>query len=121
MDKQKMEDRERALWTALKNKDKEKFRAMMDETTVMVCGSYRCSGEEYVQFIPNFDCKSFTFSNFEIIAQNEQFEQVHYIVKTEVELAQNSDLAGLFHVTSTWQKKNDEWVLAYNMDSRIFE
>lgn len=32
---------------------------------------------------------------------------------------ENADLAGMFHVTSTWENRGGEWILVFNMDSRI--
>ena len=31
----------------------------------------------------------------------------------------NSDLAGTFHITSTWKKSENTYKLIFNMDSRI--
>lgn len=68
-----------------------------------------------------FDCKNYEISSFEIIAESENLVQVHYILKTEVEHNENSDLASKFHITSTWTKKENIWKLIFNMDSRILE
>lgn len=54
-----------------------------------------------------FDCKNYEISSFEIIAESENLVQVHYILKTEVEHNENSDLAGKIHITSTWAKKEN--------------
>ena len=33
----------------------------------------------------------------------------------------NSDLAGKFHITTTWKKDKNAWKVVFNMDQRIVE
>ena len=92
-------------------------------------GGYKCSGADYARIISEFDCKSYKISEFdcksykisefEVIAQSDDIVQVHYIIETAAEKPENQDLAGRFHITSTW-KKSDNWKLIFNMDSRIY-
>lgn len=114
-----IESLERRMWEAAKARDAAAFLQLVDENAVMVCGGYRCTGREYAQIIGEFDCKSYEINCFEQVAQSDTLVQVHYVLKMEVERAENSDLAGTFHITSTWQKQNDGWRLVFNMDSRI--
>lgn len=110
---------ETQMWEAAKARDSAAFLKLVDENAVMVCGGYRCTGKEYAQIIAEFDCKSYAISNLEQVAHSDTLVQVHYVLTMEVERAENSDLAGTFHITSTWQKQNDGWRLVFNMDSRI--
>ena len=66
-----------------------------------------------------FDVAEYEITGFEQTAAAENLRQVHYVIRTEVSCAENSDLAGSFHITSTWQKTDGEWKLIFNMDSRI--
>lgn len=59
--------------------------------------------------------------DFEIVAENNNFIQVHYIIKTEVNNEESKDLAGKFHITSTWVKNHEKPKLVFNIDSRIFD
>lgn len=43
----------------------------------------------------------------------------HEVAMWAAEKPENQDLAGRFHITSTW-KKSDNWKLIFNMDSRIY-
>ncbi len=88
---------------------------------VMVCGGFRCSGADYAEFINDFGISSYEITNFETVAETAQLVQVHYIVKTTADSPETADLAGMFHITSTWAKKNGTWKLIFNMDQRIFE
>ena len=76
---------------------------------------------EYAGFIENFGISDFEISNFEVVHKTDKTVQVHYIVKTTASVSENADLAGRFHVTSTWTELNGEWTLVFNMDSRIME
>lgn len=116
-----IKDLEIKMWEATKANNSENFLKLVDENAIMVCGGYRCTGREYAEIIKMFDCKNYEISSFEIIAESENLVQVHYILKTEVEHNENSDLAGKFHITSTWAKKENIWKLIFNMDSRILE
>lgn len=107
------------MWEAAKAGNTEKFLKLVDKKAVMVCGGYRCTGSEYAGIISDFDCKAYEILHFETVLQTEDIEQVHYVIKTEVEKEENKDLEGTFHITSTWKKINGEWKLVFNMDSRI--
>ncbi len=109
------------MWEAAKNRDKEAFLKLVDKNAVMVCGGYRCTGSEYAEIIREFDCKTYEMVAFEEIVNMPEICQVHYVIKTDVDSDINQDLAGIFHVVSTWKKINDEWKLIFNMDSRIIE
>lgn len=110
---------ETMMWEAAKNRDSEAFLKLVDENAIMICGGFRCSGYEYAQIIKDFDCKSYIISDFETVSQSESSITVHYVIETTVNSEQNKDLAGKFHITSTWEKKESGYKLVFNMDSRI--
>ena len=136
---------EKAMWEAAKNRSRADFLNLVDENAVMICGGYRCSGKEYANIIEDFDLADYEISDFEIVAETEdteevlkkagtteneqrkpmnievgKFVQVHYSIETKVSDQKNSDLAGKFNVTSTWKNSGGKWKLVFNMDSRIF-
>lgn len=110
---------EQKMWEAALNKDKNAFLQLVSEDAVMVCGGFRCSGGEYSELIGEFGIASFEIMRFEAIAETDSLVQVHYVVRTVADSEKNADLAGLFHITSTWKKQNEKWTLVFNMDSRI--
>lgn len=112
---------ENKMWQTAKNGDKTGFLQIVSVDAVMVCGGYRCSGAEYAGFIGDFGISGFEITDFEIVLQTDKTVQVHYIVRTAADAPENADLAGLFHVTSTWEQQGSEWKLVFNMDSRIME
>lgn len=112
-------EKEKNMWTAAKNGDKNAFLQLVSAGAVMVCGGYRCTGAEYGELIADFGISDFEISGFEIVHEAADSVQVHYIVKTTASAPENADLAGEFHVTSTWEKRGGEWKLVFNMDSRI--
>ncbi len=112
-------DLEVAMWEAAKKRDSQAFLELVDTNAVMVCGGFRCSGSDYAQIITEFDVAQYQISNYEIIEETDCLCQVHYIIKTTVANPQNSDLAGKFHITSTWKNTAGMWKLIFNMDSRI--
>lgn len=110
---------EEQMWKAACARDSAAFLKLVDSNAVMVCGGYRCTGAEYAQIISQFDCSAYEITGFETAAQTDSVVQVHYVIKTEVGNEENRDLAGSFHITSTWEKRGDTWKLIFNMDSRI--
>ena len=112
---------EQKMWQAAKDGDKTKFAKLVSADAVMVCGGYRCTGAEYDEFVSNFVISDFEITGFEIVHETDKSVQVHYIVKTTADAPENADLAGVFHVTSTWENRGGKWVLVFNMDSRIME
>lgn len=110
---------ENEMWQSAKNGNKSDFAKLVSPNAIMVCGGYRCTGAEYAEFISGFGISAFEISNFEAIHETENTIQVHYIVRTTADSPENSDLAGKFHVTSTWENSSGEWKLVFNMDSRI--
>ena len=109
------------MWEAAKNRDKNAFLQLVQEDAVMVCGGFRCSGAEYAEIIREFDLAKYEITGFETVAETSELCQVHYVIKTQVADERNRDLAGKFHITSTWKKTDDSWKLIFNMDQRIME
>ena len=112
---------EKRMWQAAKSGNKADFSEIVSADAVMVCGGYRCTGTEYSEFIGDFGISEYSISDFEIVHKTDKAVQVHYIVKTTADSPKNADLAGIFHVTSTWENSGNEWKLVFNMDSRIME
>ncbi len=112
---------ENKMWQAAKDGNKAEFARLVSADAVMVCGGYRCTGAEYAELVSDFGISDFEITDFEVIHEINNSVQVHYIVKTTADAPENADLAGTFHVTSTWENLNGEWVLVFNMDSRIME
>ena len=112
---------ETQMWDNALSGNREEFMKLVSADAVMVCGGYRCSGENYGEMIKDFGISSFEITDFEITAENEGLASVHYIVKTCADSPENADLAGKFHVASVWEKQDNEWKLVFNMDSRIWE
>lgn len=108
-----------AMWDAAKNRDANAFLEVVDANAVMVCGGFRCSGADYAEIIKEFDVAQYEILNYEVIKETEKLCQIHYVIKITVNDRKNTDLEGLFHVTSTWNKINDRWKLIFNMDSKI--
>ncbi len=111
---------EKKMWDTAKSGDKSAFAGLVSEAAVMVCGGYRCSGAEYAEMIGDFGISDYEISNFEVVAETDTLIQVHYVVRTQAQSAENADMAGIFHVTSTWNVRDNPPVLVFNMDSRIF-
>lgn len=112
---------EKEMWDAAKNRNSAAFLEVVSETAIMVCGGYRCTGKEYAEIIAVFDCKSYEIEHFEIVNEDENSVQVHYLISLEVNDEQNRDLAGKFHITSTWKNIAGKWKVVFNMDQRIWE
>lgn len=114
-------DLEKQMWNAAQNRDSQAFLELVSENAVMVCGGYRCTGKEYAEIVSAFDCKSYEICGFEIVSECAEFIQVHYVIRLEVNNSENYDLAGKFHITTTWNKSAGKWIVVFNMDQRIIE
>ena len=110
---------ETKMWEAAKNRNAVEFLNVVSEDAVMVCGGYRCTGKEYAEIISFFDCKSYNIVNFETICEDTSSVQVHYVIKLEVNDDKNFDLAGTFHITTTWKNQDGRWKVVFNMDQRV--
>lgn len=119
MELKKALELENGMWKAAQSRDGEAFLKLVSAKAVMVCGGYRCTGEEYAQIIRSFDCKTYSIDCFEIVHEDENSFQVHYVLKMEVESEENCDLAGTFHITTTWSLTGGEWKVVFNMDQRV--
>lgn len=110
---------ENSMWKAAQNRDAEKFLQIVSPEAIMVCGGYRCTGKEYAEIIRSFDCKSYDIDSFEIVNEDDNSFQVHYILKMQVENIRNRDLEGEFHITTAWHFTDGSWRVVFNMDQRI--
>lgn len=108
---------EERMWEAAQNRDAKAFLELVNEDAVMVYGGSRCTGAEYAEIIKDFDCKSYEIDRFEIVCNAAEYVQTHYIVIPEAEEDRNQDLAGSFHVTTGWRKKDGIWKVAFHMHS----
>ena len=81
-----IKDYETSMWEAAKNRDTASFSDLVDSNAVMVCGGYRCSGREYAEIVAVFDCKSYAIEHFEIVNQDAESFQVHYVKIWDIRL-----------------------------------
>lgn len=107
------------MWEAARRRDPEAFLQVVSPEAVMICGGYRCTGAEYARLIGEFDCASFSLEQFELVNRDAATAQVHYVIRTEVSNPENRDLAGTFHVTTTWRLMDGAWRVVCNMDQRV--
>ena len=117
LDDVKIQALEIQMWEAARNRNKEAFLNIVSEDAVMICGGYRCTGAEYAQIIEEFDCKDYHISEFEVVAESNDFIQVHYMITTTVNNEANRDLSGTFHISTTWKRFGEKFKVVFNMDS----
>lgn len=111
---------ENRMWQAAKSGDRAAFSELVLSEAVMVCGGCRCTGAEYTEIISGQIISDYEILQFETVLETEDVIQVHYVIRTTADSPENSDMAGLFHVTSTWKRQSGGWKLFFNMDQRIF-
>lgn len=112
---------EHEMWKAALHKDVVGFKGLVLPDAVMICGGYRCLGNECADFIADFNISGYSISDMEVIHLSNSEVTLHYVLRTQAEDSEAQDLTGLFHVVSIWKKKNDAWNLIFSMDSRIVE
>lgn len=111
---------ETAMWQAAKARDRDAFSQLVAVDAVMLCCGARCSGAEYAELVGEYGISGFELTEFEMVYQTDTHIQVHYIVRTLADSPENADLAGVFRVTSSWEKRDGAWRLIFNMDQRIY-
>ena len=89
------------------------------ETKMWEAAKYRCTGKEYADIISVFDCKNYEIKNFEIVNEDTNSIQVHYVIICEVDEEKNQDLGGAFQITTTWRNIEGIWQVVFNMDQRV--
>ena len=110
---------EENMWKAAQGRDPKAFLDIVSPDAIMVCGGFRCTGAEYAEVIREFDCKAYGINNFEIVNEDADSFQTHYILTMEVSDERNLDLAGTFHITTTWHREGGCWKVRFNMDQRV--
>lgn len=98
MDYNTVYELEISMWEAAKNRSAIDFLQVVSEDAVMVCGGFRCSGKECSEIVAMFDCKTYAMEHYEIVNQDANSVQVHYVIYLEVCNEENKDLAGTFHL-----------------------
>ena len=92
---------------------KELLEAASPRYVVVSCGEDNSYGHPHQEALDTFESVGAE------VFRTETQAQVCYNVRTEVASEEDADVAGLFCVTSTWQKQSGEWKLIFNMDSRL--
>lgn len=118
---QQIIQQEHEMWEAALHKNVADFKKLVLPDAVMICGGLRCLGNEYADFIADFNISGYTISHMEVIHSSDSEVTLHYVIRTQAEDSEAQDLTGLFHVVSMWERKSDAWNLIFNMDSRIVE
>lgn len=111
---------ENAMWQAARSCDAAAFSQLVSPDAVMLCGGARLTGAQYAELVAGYGISDYEISEFEVLCETDSHIQVHYIVRTIADCAENADLAGLFRVTSTWEWQDSAWQLIFNMDQRIY-
>ena len=112
-------EKEYEMWNAASNRDVVRFKKLVAEDAIMICGGYRCLGAEYAEYIKDFYITGYEIKNEEVIFSSEEAVQIHYVIEVKTELPETDDFGGVFHVVSLWRLMNNVWKLSFNMDSRI--
>ena len=110
---------EERMWQAALMRDKAAFSELVSADAVMVCGGFRCTGSQYAELIQDFGISEYAISALETVLETSDVVQIHYLIRIKEDRPENADLAGMFHVTSTWKNFNGVWKLVFNMDQRV--
>lgn len=109
---------EMQMWDAAISAVRSRFLTLVSHDAVMIGDGYRVSGEEYSELLADFQLVDYEMTNYEERILSPEIYQCHYVVKTKSN-RQHRNLAGTFHVSSTWQKIDGTWKLVFNFGSRI--
>lgn len=111
------------LWEAIRQQDSVAYAKYIDLDAVMICGSYRCTGEEYILAMPRTGLKRYTIEQYETVASTPILIQNYYTAVTKtlklVEEAGGSTVEKavieVFHVSSTWKRLRETWKLIFHI------
>ena len=104
-----IQDYERQMWEAVKNRDAEAFRQLVSTNAKLYLGGQCYSGEEYAEIFKEFGLVSYEVTDFEIFAQTETACQVRYTITTKASDKTKFPLEGKFLIFSAWKNYADGW------------
>jgi hypothetical protein len=110
------EKMENEMWIAFSNGDANKFRNIVSDEALMICGGSKKTGIEYSSIVRQIKLEKYEISNFytKVIDQNNVI--TNYIVSV---YSSDQSIAGKYRVSSLWNQENGKWKVVFNQDSSI--
>ena len=114
-DKDAIMAKEKAAWQAFKDKKSDDFKKLLsaDFMGIYAAGFYPLQKE--LDAIQQWDMKSFSFSDFNLVMTNADTAVVSYKVKVEGTY-QGKDASGDYNAASIWQMKKGQWRAIFHTD-----
>jgi len=116
-DKDAMMAKEKAAWQAFKDKKSDDFKKLLsaDFMGVYAEGFYPLQKE--LDAMQQWDMKSFSLSDFNLVMTDADTAVVSYKVKVEGTY-QGKDASGDYNAASIWQMKKGQWRAIFHTDMK---
>lgn len=101
---------EYALWEAAGRQDRALMNRYVQGDAIVVCNSFRCSGEEYILALPSV--KRFSMDKYETVSVSPNRIQNYYLVTMKPE---KSNEIRICQASSTWTHTESGWKLIFHM------
>ena len=107
-DKDAMMAKEKAAWQAFKDKKSDEFKKLLHADFMGVYSDGIQTLQKEVDSMKNWDMKSFSFSDFNVVFSDPDTATMTYKVMVEG-TSEGKDASGTYNAGSVWRKHNGEW------------
>jgi hypothetical protein len=116
-DKDALIAKEKAIWQAFKDKKADEFKKLVSADVVAVYADGIFNMQKELDAMPKTDMKSFSLSDFNVVATDADTAIVSYKAKVE-STSEGKDNSGNFNCGSVWQMKNGQWQAIFHADMK---
>jgi len=116
-DKAAIEAKEKAAWQAFKDKKADDFKKLVSADLVAVYAQGIMNMKAELDTMAKTDVKSFSLSDFNVVATDADTAIVSYKAKVE-STSEGKDNSGDYNCGSIWQMKNGKWQAIFHADMK---
>ena len=116
-DKAAIEAKEKAAWQAFKDKKADDFKKLVSADVVAVYADRILNMQKELDAMTKTDMKSFSLSDFNVVATDADTAIVSYKAKVE-STSEGKDNSGDYNCGSIWQMKNGKWQAIFHADMK---
>ncbi len=115
-DKEALMAKEKSAWQAFKDKKADDFKKVVSTNLVALYASGPSDLQGELADMPKTELKSFTISDYKIVAEGPDTVVTTYKVTTEA-TRDGKDISGTFYAASVWKNDGGEWKAIFHTDT----
>jgi len=117
-DKEAIISKEKAAWTAFKNKKADEFKKLVSADLVTVYAEGMHSLQEELDIMAKTDLKSFDLSGFNVTFAGSDTAMITYKATVQSTTG-GKDNSGTYNAGSVWHMANGQWMAIFHTDSKV--